>query len=940
MTKRLVMIGNGMAGLACLEAILRREPSWETTVFGEEPQLGYNRILLSTLLAGECDVAATLTHDQAWYVERGVTLRAGVRVLSIDRGRRRVLDDEGRETPYDRLLLATGSEAWIPPIDGAARPGVHAFRTLADTEAILAEARRARRAVVIGGGLLGLEAARGLAKRRVDVTCVHLMPWLMEQQLDAAAGAILRDAIQRLGVRVLLERKTLALRGAGESASGRVAQVVLEGGEALDADLVVIAAGIRPRAELARGAGLEVKRGVVVDDFLRTSDPEIFAVGECAEHRGKTYGLVAPLYEQGASLAAALNGDSSVPYQGSLVYSKLKVAGVNLLSVGRFTPSPSADSSEALRVEDTGAGLYRKVVIEDGRAVGAILMGQVEDGARLVSLVAKGVEIADAAERRALLLGSLAAGAATASAEADELAALAALPAEANVCGCMGVAKGAIVAAIEAGATSLAELKRATRASTSCGSCAGACQALIRLVTGEAAGPKGPKLVCECVPHPKEELRRGVRNQNLRSVSEVLAVYGDGAGCAKCRPALAYLLDEIWQGRHVEERSSRFVNDRVHANIQKDGTFSVVPRMRGGLTSPSELRRIADVAEKFDVPMVKVTGGQRLDLLGVKKADLPAVWRELGMPSGHAYAKAVRTVKTCVGSEFCRFGVGDSTALGVKLEQSTERLYTPHKVKMGVTGCPRNCAEVTVKDIGIMAIQGGWEVYVGGAAGMRVRKTDLLVRVEHENSALEAAHLFLQYYREQAEYLERTYDFVERVGIARVRAETVEAPEDARAALLERFRRSREIAAEPWAEGDTPATPHQFSPLAPVAARPGETVRVAALAELPLGEGRAVRVGAREIALFRGDGDRVRAVAARCPHAGGPLADGIVSGGRVTCPLHAWSFDLASGEGVSPGGHCDAIPTYATHVESGDVFVTLPARGASASERATGPAAP
>jgi nitrite reductase (NADH) large subunit len=923
------MIGNGMAGLACLDAILQREPAWGVTVFGEEPRLGYNRILLSTLLAGECSADETITHDEAWYAARGISLRAGVRVVAIDRARRCVRGDTGAETPYDRLLLATGSEAWIPPIEGAARAGVHAFRTLDDTEAILAEARRARRAVVIGGGLLGLEAARGLAKRRVDVTCVHLMPWLMEQQLDAAAGAILRDAMQRLGVRVLLERKTLALLGDSERPGARVARVVLEGGETLEADLVVIAAGIRPRTELARSAGLEVKRGVVVDDHLRTSDPEIFAVGECVEHRGKLYGLVAPLYEQGACLAAAINGDFSKPYQGSLVYSKLKVAGVNLLSVGRFSASPDAETSEALRVEDTGAGLYRKVVIEDGRAVGAILMGQIDDGPRLVSLVERGVEIRDEAERRALLLGSLAAGAASASAEADVLAAAAALPADANVCGCMGVAKGAIVAAIEAGATTLADVKRTTRASTSCGSCAGTCQALIRVVTGAAPGAAGPKLVCECVPHPKEDLRRAIRNQDLRRVSDVLAVYGNGTGCASCRPALSFLLDEVWQGRHTEERGSRFINDRVHANIQKDGTFSVVPRMRGGITSPAELRRIAEVAEKFDVPLVKVTGGQRLDLLGVKKSDLPAIWSDLGMPSGHAYAKAVRTVKTCVGSDFCRFGVGDSTALGVKLEESTERLYTPHKVKMGVTGCPRNCAEVTVKDIGIQAIQGGWEVYVGGAAGMRVRKGDLLVRVEDERSALEAAHLFLQYYRENAEYLERTYDFVERLGIARVRAETIEGPEEVRAGLLERFRRSREIASEPWSkEGAQPATPHQFGalPAAP-AARPGETVRIAALAELPIGEGRAVRVGMRELAIFRTGESEVRALPARCPHAGGPLADGIVAGGKVTCPLHGWKFDLVTGAGTSPGGHCGELPTYAAFVRDGEVFVSLPGRG-------------
>jgi nitrite reductase (NADH) large subunit len=657
---------------------------------------------------------------------------------------------------------------------------------------------------------------------------------------------------------------------------------------------------------------------------MRTSDPAIFAVGECVEHRGRCYGLVAPLYEQGLALARALTGDLSRPYQGSLVHSKLKVAGVDVVSVGRTAPAPEAEAAESLRVEDTGAGLYRKVVIEDGRVVGAILMGQIDDGPRLVNLVARGVPVRDEAERRALLLGSLAAGAATAAAEADEFAAVAALADDANVCGCMGVSKATIVAAIEAGATTLAEVKRSTRASSSCGICAGTCQALLRIVAGEGADAAGPKPLCECVPHPKAELRRAIRNQNLRRVSDVLRIYGDGAGCSTCRPALAFLVDEVWQGAHVEERGSRFVNDRVHANIQKDGTFSVVPRMRGGLTTAAELRRIADVAEKYAVPLVKVTGGQRLDLLGVAKEDLPAIWRDLGMPSGHAYAKAVRTVKTCVGSEFCRFGVGDSTGLGVALEESTERLYTPHKVKMGVTGCPRNCAEVTVKDIGIMAIQGGWEVYVGGAAGMRVRKADLLVRVELEASALEASHLFLQYYRENAEYLERSYGFVERLGIARVRAETVDAPEEVRAGLLERFRRSRELAVEPWGrEIETAAATGRF------AARgvpPPETrafVRVAALAELPEGEGRSVRVGTREVALFRTGARTVHALGARCPHAGGPLADGIVAGGRVTCPLHAWKIDLATGEATSPGGNCDAVPTLRVEVRGEDVFVEL-----------------
>ncbi|HBZ71549.1 MAG TPA: nitrite reductase large subunit [Deltaproteobacteria bacterium] len=928
--RRLVMIGNGMAGLACLDAALQRDSTWRTTVLGEEPHPGYNRILLSTLLAGECDRGEAITHDADWYEKRGVELRAGVRAVAIDRARRVVHDEAGGETPYDRLILATGSEAFVPPMEGTRRRGVHVFRTLDDVEAILAQCRRARRAVVIGGGLLGLEAARGIAKRKVDTTVVHLMPWLMEQQLDAAGGALLRDAIQRLGIRVLLERKTVRLDGpTAGSPDACVERVILEGGESIDADLVVIAVGIRPRVELAKQAGLEVRRGVIVDDYMRTSDPAIFAVGECTEHRGRTYGLVAPLYEQGTTLAHALHEDFSKPYEGSTVYAKLKVAGVNLLSIGRFAAEREPQSAaQALRVEDPGTGLYRKVVLDQGRVVGAILFGAVEDGPRLVNLVMQQVKVGDEAERRALLLGSLAAGTATASAEADEMARVAAIDTSESICGCMGVSKGALVAAIERGATTLSELKKATRASSSCGSCAGTCQMLIRLVTGEAAGARGPKLLCDCVPHPKEQLRVAIRNQKLRKVSEVLQIYGNGVGCERCHPALAFLVEEVWQGAHEEQRNSRFINDRVHANIQKDGTFSVVPRMRGGVTSPQELRRIADVAEKYAVPMVKITGGQRVDLLGVRKEELPAIWRDLGMPSGHAYSKAVRTVKTCVGSDFCRFGVGDSTSLGVKLEETTERLHTPHKVKMGVTGCPRNCAEVTIKDIGILAIQGGWEVYVGGAAGMRVRKADLLARVEAPEEALRVSHLFLQYYRENAEYMERSYDFVERLGITRVKAETVDALPETQAALLERFQRSRELAAEPWStESEKPATANQFSPLPPVQVVPelaGTFVRVARLDDVPVGEGRAVTVGSTAVALFRIDEKTVRATQARCPHAGGPLADGIVSGGRVTCPLHAWRVDLSTGEASSPAGNCIGVATYEVEVRGAEIFLRAP----------------
>jgi nitrite reductase (NADH) large subunit len=338
-----------------------------------------------------------------------------------------------------------------------------------------------------------------------------------------------------------------------------------------------------------------------------------------------------------------------------------------------------------------------------------------------------------------------------------------------------------------------------------------------------------PKILCACVPFSQEKLRDIIRSQKLRSVQDVLDVYGNGRGCEVCKPALSYLVDVVWCGEHDEDRSARFINDRVHANIQKDGTFSVVPRMRGGVTTPAELRRIADVAEKYNVPMVKVTGSQRIDLLGVRKSDLPSIWSELGMPSGQAYAKGVRMVKTCVGNQFCRFGTQDSISAGVELEKRLENLYTPHKFKMAVVGCPRNCAEATVKDVGLVGQEGSWQVVVGGAAGKSVRKADLLITVQTTEDALEAASVFFQYYRENANYLERSYDFVERLGIEKVRRETVYAPPEVRAALLDRLRKSKDKSYDAWLERRTPR-PSQFVTIQPLDAVPQSTDKEAAYA--------------------------------------------------------------------------------------------------------------
>lgn len=798
-TKRLVVVGNGMAGMACVEQILKHAPCFAISVFGDETHVNYNRILLSSVLAGEKSADDIVLNDREWYERHDIDLRVGARIVDVDPAGKTVTASDGTVTPYDTLLLATGSSAWMPPIQGLDKRGVFAFRTLDDTRALMARAAPGVKAVVIGGGLLGLEAARGLQVQGCDVTVVHLMSTLMERQLDADAGNYLAGKMEDLGIKVLLGRTTTAVLG-GTDVEG----VALSDDTCLEAELVVVAAGIRPNVELAYKAGVYVNRGIVVNDHMETSSPDVFAVGECVEHRGVCYGLVAPLYEQARVLAATMTGNRGPVYTGTVLATKLKIMGVDVFSAGDW----SGQNAEPVRFEDRAQGVYKKLTIRSGRLAGVILVGDTADSQRYMEWLRSGEDLSP--RRRHLLFPPPAADSGLAAAELLD---------GATVCGCVGVTKGQIVDAVRGqGISTLAQLKDATRASTGCGSCTRLCEDILKAVAPEFTADT-MKVLCACVPFTQEALREILRGQRLTSVQDVLDIYGNGVGCEVCKPALSYLLDMIWCGGHDEDRSARFINDRVHANIQRDGTFSVVPRMRGGVTSPDELRRIADVADKYRVPMVKVTGSQRIDLLGVRKEDLPGVWADLGMPSGQAYAKGMRMVKTCVGTQFCRFGTQDSTAAGIEMERRFENLFTPHKVKMATVGCPRNCAEATVKDIGLVGIEGGWQVVVGGAAGKSVRKADLLVTVETTEQALEAAAVFFQYYREQANYLERTYDFVERVGIDKVRRDTVYAPEAVRRTLLDRLQKSKARAFDAWQEGRVPKTRSQFIPLEPIGAQ-------------------------------------------------------------------------------------------------------------------------
>ena len=832
--RRVVVVGNGMVAATFLQEVVAAGDGFEVTVFGAEPHPAYDRIKLSSVLAGQCDPESLTLLDEDWYSDNGVTLRAGVEVVAIDRERRLVRDCTGAETRYDVCVLATGSDPVVPPIDGSHRGGVHTFRTLRDVDDIIEAGEESSSAVVIGGGLLGLEAAYGLRRRQVDVSVVHLMDRLMERQLDAVGARVLRGELERMGMRVVMPAETASILG-----NGRVEAIALRDGRVLDADLVVVACGIRPAAGLARDCGLTVGRGIVVDDQLRTSDPHVYAIGECTEHRGLLYGIVAPLNQQARVLGAHLRGDESAAFEGGIPATTLKVAGVHVFSAGAVEAEAEDD---LLTLEDTGSGIYKRVLIQGRLLRGAILVGDLSTAPQITAVIAAG----------ALVDGNRLSLVAAPTGEPPQSVAEG-LADDAVVCGCNGVTKASIVGAIRRqGCSTRAEVTRRTRAAGSCGSCSALVDGLLAACGVEAASSSEEPHLCACVPLGLHALRDAILERNLRSVQAVLETLGNGTGCAKCKIALSYHLDAWWCGAHEEDRSARFINDRVHANIQRDGTFSVVPRMFGGITTPAELRRIADVADRYAVPMVKVTGGQRLDLLGVRKEDLPSIWRDLGIVSGHAYAKAVRTVKTCVGSDFCRFGVGDSTALGIAFERMIWGLYTPHKLKSGVTGCPRNCAEVTVKDVGLVGIATGWEIYVGGAAGMSVRKGDLLSTVATPEEALRHVALFVQHYREEARYLERTYHYLQRVGVEAVRAATVDAPPEEQAGLLARFALSKSRVREPWStEGASPRTSLQFGSLPP--AQPPELELLGTRAE-PTPAFRSVEAMDRGAAMLAGSG--------------------------------------------------------------------------------------
>ncbi|MEO0989339.1 MAG: nitrite reductase large subunit NirB [Pseudomonadota bacterium] len=800
--KKLVIIGAGMAAGRLVEHV-SAQGGWDITLFNAEPRGTYNRIMLSPVLSGEKTYKEIVTHDDAFYAEHGVHCRFGERVTAIDRDAKTVTGTSGETVAYDKLVLATGSDPFMIPLPGHDLEGVIAYRDLEDTERMMG-LQAGQKAVVIGGGLLGLEAAAGMHARGVDVTVVHLMGHLMERQLDEAAGYLLRKDLVGRGMKVLCSSNSKEIVGA----DGKVTALRLDNGTELLCDLLVMAVGIRPCTAVAKDAGLAVGRGIHVDDQMITSDADVLAIGECVEHDGQLFGLVAPLYDQAKVAAATLAGEDAA-FVNRETATKLKVTGVDLFSAGDFA---DGEDREDIVLRDPARGVYKRLVLQDDRLIGAVMYGDTSDGSWFHGLIKDQTDVSEM--RDTLIFGPAYQG----GAALDPMAAVAALPADAEICGCNGICKSQIVEAIEGGATTLDSVRAETKASGSCGTCTGLVEQLLSVTLGDDFVMPTAKPVCGCTDLTHEDVRRLIKAKGLKSQAAVWQELGwkTPNGCHVCRPAVNFYLLADWPLEYQDDPQSRFVNERNHANIQKDGTFSVVPRMWGGITTPDELRAIADAADKFDVPTVKVTGGQRIDLLGVQKEDLPAIWADLGkagLVSGHAYSKGLRTVKTCVGTDHCRFGTQDSTGLGVRLEKRLWGSWTPHKVKMAVSGCPRNCAEATCKDVGVICVDSGYEISVAGAAGMDVKETEPLIKVATEAEAIDHIVAFVQLYRENAKYLDRPYKWTAKVGMDWVRERVADPEEQAR--LVAAFDLSQSVyQKDPWAERANQDVQRDWSPLA------------------------------------------------------------------------------------------------------------------------------
>lgn len=742
-----------MAGLRCVEAIIMNDPNaFEITIFGSEPHVNYNRILLSTVLQGNTSFEDIAINERNWYTKHNIQLFTGETVVKIDKETQKIKTDKRREVYYDKLIIATGSVPFILPVTGVDKEGVIAFRTIEDCQKMIETSRKYKKAVVIGGGLLGLEAARGLLNLGMEVNVVHIAEHLMERQLDSTASILLQKELKNQGMHFLLQKETQEIIG-----NERVERVRFKDGTELEADLVVMAAGVRPNIQLAKESGIDINRAIIVNDYLETSVANIYAVGECAEHQGIVYGLVKPLYEQGEVLAKHICEMKCQGYQGSVLSTQLKVSGVELFSVGDFLGD---ETTKSITTFDELDGIYKKVVFQGRKIIGAVLYGDTKASTRLLDMILKRQEVSSEEKGALFQTPGTTEGLIASMANHD------------IICNCNAVSKGAIIDAVQnKGLTTVEQVKQCTKASGSCGGCKPAVTELLAYIHSNLSDEANvQKVMCPCTTLTEDEVVYQMQLQDLTSVQAVMDVleWGNNEGCSICRPALSYYLGMI-HPEYETRQQTLFINDQKNATVQSDNHYSVIPQMYGGMTNAKDLRKIANVADKYDISQVAITSEQRIHLMGVKKEDLPGVWADLDMPLSSKYGNTVQNVKTCIGEHVCQCDKQQSLSLAVDLEKRFEHLLTPYRIKMGISACMHNGAGSTTKDIGVMGVDRGWEIYVGGSSGRNVRAGELLCVAGTNEEAIEIIIGFIQYYRETANYLERTWQWIERVGLIHVR---------------------------------------------------------------------------------------------------------------------------------------------------------------------------
>ncbi|OHD54654.1 MAG: hypothetical protein A2Y33_02420 [Spirochaetes bacterium GWF1_51_8] len=897
--KKIVIIGAGMAcGKLVEEIVQRKSANFDITVIGEEKGGVYNRVKLINLLKSD-ESPDFWTHSEPWFRDNGVRGVFGTPAVHIDKEKRLVRLADNTVYPYDTLVLATGAVPFIPPVKGSELPGVFAIRNIEDVEIAQDYLKDKSEVLVIGGGLLGLELALALKTMGKHVTVSHLVGHLMEFQLCRDAGLILQKKLEGKGFDFIMNNSVTDLIGGGEG----VKTAQFKSGRTLPVQGVFFNTGIRANAALAKEMDVRVNKGIVVDDGMRTEFPDIYAIGECCEHRGIVYGLVAPVWDQARVLAGILCGENLF-YEGSSIPPTRLKSDFPVITMGRFNEEPGDD---VITYEDPGSNIYKKLIVRKGRLVGANLVGDdLNVDAISIHYTAK-IPVPD--KRTEVLFPGTGAGGEI-MVDANQW------PDDATICDCNGISAGKIRNAIHAGNDTLTKVMNSTRAGTGCGNCKGKLKSLLISIVGELKEDPAEKYFVPGIPLNREDLTDLIVKKGYRAVSEVLAHDKSFIGDAKTKMGLDFLLNYIYKGDYKVEYEAKPANDRYFGNIQKDGKFSVIPRVHGGKMDLPLLKRIAEAAEKYNLT-VKITGADRIGLYSIDKQHLDGVWKILDADCGYAYTKTFRAAKSCVGTEFCRFGLGDSLTLGVEMDERYHGMTGPAKFKMGASGCPRNCAEATIKDFGVVAVDNGWDIYIGGNGGAQVTAGKKLTRVKTHAEVLKVCDRYYEYYRRNGKYLERTAPFVERIGLETIKDAILYNTEDKLSELDRDFQKALDSIVNPWE--NPPSLDNESA--GKVLKAKGKELHLCRTDELAPGKSRVFRTDGAEIALFHLIDGKWLATSARCPHENGPIVDSIYGAGRLNCPIHNNSFDIITGVCTNP--EVANLKIYMVRVDNGEVSVAL-----------------